>query len=348
MRTRFGRPTALLVMLVALLGCGGGGVATSPEPTIGAGLSGPTGLHATIFAAGLPTVASFAFDSEGRLWVGTAAESDGGKDGVYLVAAAGATPQEVISDAHTPLGLLWYQGSLYVAASGGVSAYSGFNGTTFTSHHTILALPTDVGEENSLVLAPSGRMLLGISAPCDDCTPALPDSASIVSFLPSGGDPQIYASDIRAAVGLAFVPGTSDLLVSLDQRDDLGSATPGDWLVDVHQGSAWGFPGCYGQGGSICAGVPPPLAVLDKHGAVSDVAIVTGQLGSAIGTAALVAEWNTGRVEDVKLTQAGSDYMGTLETPITGAAMPVALIIAPDGALYIGAWGSGTIYRVTG
>ena len=87
----------------------------------------------------------------------------------------------------------------------------------------------------------------------------------------------------------------------MNQRDDLGEATPGDWLAIVRSGQAWGFPDCYGQGGSACSGVPDPLAVLDTHAAVSGVAVVTGGLGPAIGTSALVAEWTTGRVMRVAL-----------------------------------------------
>jgi glucose/arabinose dehydrogenase len=76
--------------------------------------------------------------------------------------------------------------------------------------------------------------------------------------------------------------GTDDLLVSMDQRDDFGAATPGDWLGLVGVGQSWGFPGCYGQGGTACVGVPSPVAALDPHAAVSGVAIVTGSLGATV------------------------------------------------------------------
>jgi glucose/arabinose dehydrogenase len=96
-------------------------------------------------------------------------------------------------------------------------------------------------------------MVVGISAPCDACQPASEDSAAILSFLPDGSDLQIYASGIRAPVGLTFFPGTSQLLVSMNQRDDLGDETPGDWLAVVSQGQDWGFPDCYGQASTDCA-----------------------------------------------------------------------------------------------
>ncbi len=329
---------ALLVALVVTAGCGGTGAArratASVRGDIGAGLQGPSGLGATVYAKGLPKVAAFAFDSEGRLWAATADYSDSGHDGLYLVAAAGAPPVEVVADLHTPLGLLWDQGSLYVSSSGRVDAFGGFDGAHFQARRTVLTLPADVGEVNTLARAPSGRLVLGISAPCDHCVPPLPWSAAIVSFLPDGSDLKVEVSGIRAPVGLAYDPQTGQLLVTMNQRDDLGSQTPGDFLSSVESGQAWHFPNCFGQGGAACAGVPAPIAVLDPHAAVSDVAV--------IGRAAVVAEWAVGKVLRVSLPG------GSVSTLLTGVKNPVAVAAGPDGGLYVGDWGTGTVYRVTG
>ena len=92
--------------------------------------------------------------------------------------------------------------------------------------------------------------------------------------------------------------------------------------------------------------MPAPVAVLDKHAAVSGVAIVTGQLGAAVGTKALVAEWATGVVDAVTLTRAGGAYRGKVAKFITGLSNPVPVILGPDNALYIGDWGAGIVYRV--
>jgi glucose/arabinose dehydrogenase len=340
---------ALSIVLIAACGGASGTPSAAPTPaltSIGNGLQGPAGLQATIFARGLTHAAALAFDPEGRLWVATAAYTYSGTDGVYVVDRAGATPTLVVTGLRTPLGLLWYEGSLYVASTSRVDAYSDFDGTRFLARQTILTLPTGSGEVNELVLAPDGRMLLGITASCDHCTPSLAISGSIVSFLPNGTDLQEFATRIRAPVGLEFYPGTDDLFVTMNQRDDLGYRTPGDWLAVVRQGQSWGFPECYGQGGSVCAGVPAPVAVLDKHAAVSGVAIVTGQLGSDVGTKALVAEWAKGVVRAIALTRDGTNYTGTVSTFISGLDQPVPVILGPDGALYIGDWGRGIVYRV--
>src|SRR5262249_42381428 len=280
----------LLVTVVALVDC-----AHTPSAT----------ASKTAYATGLTHEAAFALDSSQRLWVATAAYTDEGADGVYVVSRAGATPVEVIKSLHTPLGLLWYHDELYVASKERVDAYGGLVGTKFTEHGTILKFPSGVGELNNLVLAPDGRMLLGISSPCDHCNPTSEYSAAIVSFRPDGSDLRVYASGIRAPVGLAFT-AQGDLLVTMDQRDDLGDATPGDWLARVTEGSAWGFPD---------ASTEEPLAVLDKHAAVAGVAVK--------GFDAIVAEWATGKV--MRVTRAG-----TASTFVTGIKNPVAVVVAAD------------------
>ena len=342
---------ALLLLVTAGCGADAGSSTVAPAATgtlvdIGAGLSGPAGLVATVYSQGPVDVSTFALDAQGRLWLATANSVDGGADGVYLVPTSGAAPVEVITGAHTPLGLLWIGDSLYVSSKELVEVYTGFDGTTFAAHHTVLSLPSGVGESNGITLSPDGRIVLGISSPCDSCTPTLAQSAAVVSFLPDGTDLQVVARGIRAPIGLIYYPGTDDLFVTMNQRDDLGAATPGDWLSVVEQGQDWGFPDCYGQGGDACAGAPSPVAELDAHAAVSGVAITTGQLGSGIGTSAFVAEWATGSVKRVALTQDSTTWTGTASTFLTGLSNPVPLITTASGSLLVGDWATGTVYEI--
>jgi glucose/arabinose dehydrogenase len=337
---------------VALAGCGGaaanGGHASSTSlVSIGAGLHGPAGLRASVYAKGPPTTAAFAFDAQGRLWLTAAGLEAHRHDGVYVIAKQGARPIEVVSGLDDPLGLAWYGGRLYVASVGRVDAYGGFDGQHFTQHRRILDGPVAGGENNLLVMSPDGRFLMGVTATCDHCTPSSRYSGSIVSFRPDGSGLRLYASRIRAPFGLAYMPGSSDLFVSMNQQDDLGKRTPGDWLTLVREGEDWRFPGCYGQGGSSCAGVPTPTAVLDPHAAVGGVAIATGQLGARVGTAAIVPEWQLGKVQRVALHRTASGYAGSVTPLLTGVKNPLAVTLAPDGSLLVGDWASGTIYRLT-
>ena len=126
--------------------------------SIGAGLSGRAGLRASVYSHGPPQVSAFAIDAEGRLWLSTAASRGRRADGVYLVPQVGAAPVAVISNLHTPLGLLWYQNSLFVASKGASTPTATSTARPSRTHRTVLTLPAGVGESNGLVLSPDGRI----------------------------------------------------------------------------------------------------------------------------------------------------------------------------------------------
>jgi glucose/arabinose dehydrogenase len=179
-------------------------------------------------------------------------------------------------------------------------------GARFLHRREILRKPAGSGWNDNLVATPDGRLLTSISASCDHCFLASRWSGAIVSFRRDGTDVRFYATRVRAGYGLAFVPGTRTLLASMNQRDDLGARTPGDWLAVVRDGDEWGFPACYGQQGAACSGVPKPIAVLDAHAAAGGVAILPRGLGPANGPVALVSEWALGKVQCVALAISGT------------------------------------------
>jgi glucose/arabinose dehydrogenase len=234
----------LLTLASAALFSGCGSQASGGLVPISAGLRGPEGLKASVYARGLRNASAFAFDRRGRLWVTTSAATEHTQDGVYLVARAGARPAKVVSGLKGPQGLTWDHDVLYVSSIGRVDAFSGLRGTRFTERRRLLAGPVKGSSNSGIVVAPNGRLVMSVSASCDHCTPRSTWSASIVSFRTDGGDLRIYANAVRAAYGLVFRPGTTQLFVSMNQRDDLGARTPGDWLALVREGQTWGFPAC--------------------------------------------------------------------------------------------------------
>jgi glucose/arabinose dehydrogenase len=310
--------------------------------SIGAGLRGPAGWAATRYAPGPKHLSGLAWGERGRLWLAAAGLGTHGTDGVYTRDPASRRVTKVIGGLNDPIGLLWMHGTLYVASVGRVDAFSDFDGRRFAHRRRVVDGPVRGAENNALVRAPDGRLLMGVSATCDHCTPRRRASGSIVSFWPSGKGLKVYASGIRAPIGLAFVPGTHDLLATMNQRDDLGARTPGDWLSLVNPGSAWAFPRCYGQGGGACHSVPKPLAVLAEHAAAGDVA-VTRAGGS---TQAFVALWATGSVNRVTLTRTGAGYAARRKPFLRGIEHPMALVAAPDGSLLAGDWATGVVYRI--
>jgi hypothetical protein len=76
------------------------------------------------------------------------------------------------------------------------------------------------------------------------------------------------------------------------------------------------------------------------------VAIVTGELGQAIGTSALVAEWATGVVLRVPLGDGAATVGAKGEPFLSGLKQPVPVALAPGGAVVVGDWGTGTVYLI--
>ncbi len=222
--------------------------------------------------------------------------------------ATGATPVEVIGSLHTPLGLLWHDGVLYVASKARVDAYSGLAGNEVheAPHRAHTPGASRRSEQHrALVDRAAARRHLralrplhtrrrntrarssrsGPTAATSRCTRAAsaPRSAS-------------RSTRARATCSSRWTTATTSAPRRRATRSPSCAA-----------GTAWGNPACYGQGGTACTGVPATTASLDEHAAVGGVAIVTGQLGTTVGTSALVAEWALGKVQRVALDEVGDD-----------------------------------------
>src|ERR1700722_12054090 len=92
--------TAAALAATALAGCGSNSHAPAApvRPAaalrpIGAGLRGPAGLKASVYATGLPTVATMTFDARGRLWAAAAGLATHTYDGGYVIPRPGGRPR---------------------------------------------------------------------------------------------------------------------------------------------------------------------------------------------------------------------------------------------------------------
>ena len=93
--------------------------------------------------------------------------------------------------------------------------------------------------------------------------------------------------------------------------------------------------------------MPEALAQLDEHAAAGGVAVVTGTLGDAVGTSAVVAEWARGTVLAVPLVTGSSSLAaGEAEPLVKGIEKPMAVLTSSDGAVLVGDWAAGTIFRI--
>src|SRR5205807_9396389 len=102
-------------------------------------------------------------------------------------------------------------------------------GRRFRRRRTVLSgLPVGQHSLDSIARGPGGRLFLGIGSR-RDAGGASGLSASVISFSPRGRRRvRVEARGLRNPYGLAFVPGTADLLVTDNGRDDLGLFRPPD------------------------------------------------------------------------------------------------------------------------
>jgi glucose/arabinose dehydrogenase len=336
-----------------------------PAPAMA--LRAPKGVRVATVASGLGQPTNVAFDGRGGIWVSSAGHTTTRADGVWYVRRRGARPRHVVSGIFSALGLAWHRGELYVshvvpyatsAHIGRVTAFGGFDGRRFRRRRVVVdGLPTGLHRVDSLAPGPGGRLYLGVGSQTDAAPPRRRFSAAVVSFGPRGRGLRLEARGLRNPFGLAFIPGTSTLLVSDNGRDDLGLHRPPEELnaVRVHRPVRWyGFPGCWGQGGPACRGAAAPVARLAPHSAVGGVAVARfGKLGPS----AFVAEFGSsfaakptgGKVVRIPLPGLRAPRRARPRRFLTGLGLqnPLGLGVGPDGALYVTLWRSGRLLRVT-
>jgi glucose/arabinose dehydrogenase len=71
------------------------------------------------------------------------------------------------------------------------------------------------------------------------------DRAEILELDPRSGAKRVYASGMRNPIGMAWVPGTDALWVAVNEREELGSDTPPDYITAVKPGGFYGWPYSY-------------------------------------------------------------------------------------------------------
>jgi glucose/arabinose dehydrogenase/plastocyanin len=323
-----------------------GGALTSA----GDGLMAPRGVSVSTFASGLSDVSDLAYGPGGTLWatVTSDANSPGPpRHGVYLV-RQGQTPQQVISAVKQPIGLAWDGNDLYVSEYGYIQEFTGWNGSNFASNKVIIKgiAAGPLGWSDNPAVGPDGRIYVENGSGCDICQPKGYLSSETISFKPGGQDIKVVATRVRGNSYSAFMPGTDDLFEAMNQETARVPA-PDDQLGVVKQGQDWGYPTCYGQGGSVCQGIAKPIAVLPQHNGTAGMALVNGSLGKFYGMSAFVTSITMGTVDRVALVKTPAGYTATgLFKFITGLKAADPVLLGHDESLLVGDYGTGIIYQV--
>ena len=227
-----------------------------------------------------------------------------------------------------------------------------------------------------IVFSPDGKkMYASIGSRSNDSDNAAEaDRARIFEFNPDGSGQKVYAWGIRNAVGIAFRPGSDELWMSTNERDELGEDLPPDYISSVKPGGFYGWPWFYignhvdprhkGKHPELADKVIVPDLLVQSHSATLNLCFYTGDQfpteykGDIF--AAFHGSWNRKKRTGYKIVRVPFDHstgkaIGEYEDFVTGFVTPegnvwgrpVGITIAKDGSLLFSEDGNGTIWQVS-
>ena len=227
-----------------------------------------------------------------------------------------------------------------------------------------------------IVFSPDGKKMyvsIGSYSNVSD-NAAEADRARIFEFNPDGTGRHVFAWGIRNAVGIAFRPGTNELWMSTNERDDLGEDLVPDYISRVQPGGFYGWPWFYlgnhqdprhkGKHPELAGKVLVPDVLVQSHSATLNLCFYDGaQLPAEYKGdifAAFHGSWNRERRTGYKIVRVPFDKStgkarGDYEDFVTGFVTPqgnvwgrpVGVTVAKDGSLLFSEDGNKTIWRVS-
>ena|GEM_PF-945801 len=309
------RALGAALLMVSILVCASfpirsGAQTFRPVPAPGFELQfGPSPLFAPAFAnpSNVPDFASsafsgpvsMAFDSRGRLFVGTYPGRilillDNNEDGVVDEVKTFATGVQI------PLGLEFRaNGDLYVTSNivggaGRIMRLRDLDGDDVADEKTIIldGLPSEGDHQtDKLKFGPDGLLYFGQGSSTDNGTAdpgrpvERPLNATILRIDVDNPQVAVFASGLRNPFGMAFHPdngqlfttdgGSGEICQMSPCPEDLAPPEEVNWVV---QNGNYGFPACEGtpDGRPGCSGVRAPLTQFPRHTTPTSVTFYTG------------------------------------------------------------------------
>jgi glucose/arabinose dehydrogenase len=334
MRTRLLQVSACTIATAALVAVTAASAATSgPPPPPKA----PGGQTVQTVASGLSTPTAFAFGAR-KVFAADGGSEDGKTPGGVFLLSGGRATRLAGSPAQV-FGLVWRKGTLYVSAGRAILAWSGWNGTTFTTQKTIFKIASNLFSGfNGLGFGADGRLYVGIDAGKYDHTTSsqAPYQGDFISMTASGQNVKVVASGIRQPWQMAFPKGSSSPFVS-DLGQDAGAKNPPDFVLRITPGQNYGFPKCNWTKTSACTDDAKPFQQFSPHTDVMGLVILGGRLYmSEFGADAPKV---SGAVASIPLTG------GKQKTLLTGFAAPIVGLGTNHGYIYVGEL-TGQVFRV--
>ena len=219
------------------------------------------------------------------------------------------------SDLHSPGGMAWANGKLYVANTDAVLAYDYKPGDTALGGAPTKIMDLPGGGNHwmrNLLVSPDGSKLYVTVGSASNIGEGGMDKeqgrAAIWEIDLKTGSSRQYAGGLRNPNGLAWNPWSGELWTTVNERDQLGSDLVPDYLTNVPIGAEYGWPWVYWKDKideRVTAPMPnfltdytrKPEYALGPHVAALGLAFTQGgtTMGSAFSHGAFIARhgsWN--------------------------------------------------------
>jgi glucose/arabinose dehydrogenase len=335
------RSRSVLLAAVTSLVLAATAAAAGPPPPKAA-----NGHPVATVASGISTPTTFAFDPAGTVFIGAFGNERTGKGGGVLALPPGGTAALIPGIPGGIAGLVFHEGTLYVSIvsrnGGKINAYSGWNGTAFTSSKTIFNARKTVGTVNGLAWGPNGRLYGGGGLVVDVNKKGVakkspfPHPYTVFSIKPDGSGFKVVSRGLRQPWQMTFVGNRPNPYVSVLSQE--AGKIPRDGIVVARPGSNYGFPKCFAGVGISCKKrYAKPLIPLPRHASPMGI--------QAVGNTLYVALFGgIGKSGPEVVTLPAKS--GAKPTPfLTGFAAPVVALGISGGFLYAGDL-TGSVYRV--
>ncbi|MGQ0648852.1 MAG: PQQ-dependent sugar dehydrogenase [Gemmatimonadaceae bacterium] len=281
-----------------------------------------------------------------------------------------------VSGLNRPHGMAFRDGWLYIANTDAVVRVRlGGNGMPTGSPEKLAEYSSGGGHwTRTVVFGRDGAMYVSIGSSCNVCVERTPDRAAVMRYDADGRSGRLFSSGLRNAVGMAVHPGTGEIWVTQNERDNLEpdhQDLPPEELNILVDGGHFGWPYCHSNrvptpDASVndparCPGTIPPALALPAHVAPLGIAFLdeASALPAEYRGDALVAyhgSWNRDTPVGAKVVRIrvangrpvrSEDFIVGWGEGGRRWGRPVDVIVAADGSVLVSDDQTGTIYRVT-
>lgn len=286
---------------------------------------------------------------------------------------------DLLTGLHSPFGVAWADGTLYVAATDAILAYPYELGQTEIAVQPSVLTPLPGGPINhhwtkDLALGPDGRYLYASVGSNSNIVErgleAEKGRAAIWRVDRETGASRVYASGLRNPNGLTFHPETGVLWTVVNERDELGPNLVPDYMTSVRQGAFYGWPWSYygdhvdervhpRRLDMVARAIPPDYALSSHVAALGLAFSMHSALPEAYANGALIGEhgsWNRDAFNGYRVVYVPFENgkpAGKTRDVVTGflkgdqaRGRPVGVAIDGTGALLVADDAGNTVWRV--